>query len=188
MVLIKFTAPPRTLIISPKFLSIASDEAIELSLEQRETSTKQPEESLVGQQMVASAEVASEQAAKSDCGSQSGDSGNNETASDNSRHVKVAGAATLAGISYNFGLSTITKTRLGSLENNARYFLKWHYQPPGAESIPDPRANEAVVFKDFFTTGLCMPPHSILLDILCKFWVQLHQLMPNAIVQIGKFI
>jgi hypothetical protein len=45
-----------------------------------------------------------------------------------------------------------------------------------------------VVFKDFFVSGLRIPPHPILLDILHKFQVQLHQLMPDAIVQIGKFV
>jgi hypothetical protein len=44
------------------------------------------------------------------------------------------------------------------------------------------------VFEDFFTVGLRIPPHPVLLDIFCKFRVQLHQLMPNAIVQISKFI
>jgi hypothetical protein len=36
--------------------------------------------------------------------------------------------------------------------------------------------------------GLCMLPHLVLAEILQKFRVQLHQLMPNAIVQIRKFI
>jgi hypothetical protein len=33
-----------------------------------------------------------------------------------------------------------------------------------------------------------MPPHQVLLDILHKFQVQLPQVMPNAIVQISKFM
>jgi hypothetical protein len=33
-----------------------------------------------------------------------------------------------------------------------------------------------------------MPPHPVLVDTLCKFHVQLHQLTLNAIVQISKFI
>jgi hypothetical protein len=33
-----------------------------------------------------------------------------------------------------------------------------------------------------------MPPHPVLAEILQKFKGQLHQLTPNAIVQIGKFI
>jgi hypothetical protein len=59
---------------------------------------------------------------------------------------------------------------------------------PSLESVASPQTDEAMVFEDYFTTGLCMPPHPILLDILCKFRVLLHQLTPNAIVQIEKFI
>jgi hypothetical protein len=44
------------------------------------------------------------------------------------------------------------------------------------------------VFKDFFTAGLRIPPHPVLLDILHKFHVQLHQLTSNTIVQISMFI
>jgi hypothetical protein len=45
-----------------------------------------------------------------------------------------------------------------------------------------------VGFEDLFSTGLRMPPHLELTDNLQKIHVQLHQLMPNAILQIGKFI
>jgi hypothetical protein len=45
-----------------------------------------------------------------------------------------------------------------------------------------------MVFEDFFTAGLCMPLLPVLVDILCKFRVQLHELTLNAIVQISKFI
>jgi hypothetical protein len=40
----------------------------------------------------------------------------------------------------------------------------------------------------FFIAGLLMPLHPFLFDFLHKFWVQLYQLTPNAIVQINKFI
>jgi tRNA A37 threonylcarbamoyladenosine synthetase subunit TsaC/SUA5/YrdC len=55
-------------------------------------------------------------------------------------------------------------------------------------SVPEPRANEPVMFEDFFTTGLRMPPHPVFVDILLKFRVQLHQLTLNAIIHISKFI
>jgi hypothetical protein len=45
-----------------------------------------------------------------------------------------------------------------------------------------------VVFEDFFIVGLRMPPHPVLEEIFQKFRVQLHQLTPNSIVQIRKFI
>jgi hypothetical protein len=103
---------------------MASSEAPEVSPEQRETSTERPKESLAGQQMVSLTEAASEQDAESDRGSQSGDSSDSETASDNSRCVKVLAAAALARISYEFVQSSIMKTSLWSLESHARYFLK----------------------------------------------------------------
>jgi hypothetical protein len=61
-----------------------------------------------------------------------------------------------------------------SLENSSRYFPKGFARPPGVESVPNPGENEAVVFKDFFVAGLCIPRHLVLLEILCKFQVQLH--------------
>jgi hypothetical protein len=55
--------------------------------------------------------------AESDRENQSSDSEDSETASDNSRRLKVAAAVALAGISYDFGQSNITKTNLGSMES-----------------------------------------------------------------------
>jgi hypothetical protein len=63
MVRIKFTARPRTLVVSPKFASMALDNAPEVSTEQRETSSEQPEDSLVDQWTTVSTEIASEQGA-----------------------------------------------------------------------------------------------------------------------------
>jgi hypothetical protein len=80
------------------------------------------------------------------------------------------------------------KTRLVSLRSSGHYFSKGYGGRPGAESVPESRPDEAIVFKDLFTAGLRIPPHPVLLDILCKFRVQLHQLTSNATVQISKFI
>jgi hypothetical protein len=188
MVRIKFTACPRSPVVSPKFGSMASDRALEDSAEQRETSTEQLEQSLGGQQMVASVESSSSHEAAFDHESQSRDFEDSKTGSDTSMRLKVAATAALARITYDFGQSTMMKTHLGSLQNHGQFFPKGYGRPPGTESVSKPRANEVVMFEDFFTVGLRMPPHSVLVDMLCKFRVQLHQLMPNAIVQISKFI
>jgi hypothetical protein len=169
MVCIKLTARPQTLVVSPMFASMVSNGAPKIFVLQREILTEQPEESLAGQQMVASMEAASEQDAESDRESQSSDSGDSETASNNSRRVKVAAAAALARISYNFRQSIIPKTCLGFPESNTRYFPKGYGRPLGMKSVPDPRVIEAMVFEDFFTAGLRIPPHPILVDILHKF-------------------
>jgi hypothetical protein len=101
--------------------------------------------------------------------------------------LKVAIVAALTGITYDFGPLGVIKARVGSMENYARYFPKGYGQAPGMESVLEPHTNEAIVFEDFFIAGLRMPPHPMVEDILHKFWVQLHHLMSNAIVQISKF-
>jgi hypothetical protein len=58
MVRIKFTACSRTPIVSPKFALMASNDAPKVSMGQRESSTEQPEDSLVDQWMVALTDVA----------------------------------------------------------------------------------------------------------------------------------
>jgi hypothetical protein len=112
--------------------------------------------------------------------SQSNNSEDNETTSDNSGRLKVVAVASLAGINYDFGPSTVTKTRLGSMESDARYFPKGYGRPPRVQSVPEPQANEAVVFEDFFAVGLRMLLHPVLVDIQCKFQVQLHHLKPDS--------
>jgi hypothetical protein len=164
------------------------DNALEVSMEQRETSSKQPKDSMVDQWTAISTEIASEQGVESDRESQSGGSGYNETASNEGERVKVGVVATLVGISYDFGLSTVMRTRIGSLESYDRYFPKGHNQPPGSESVLNPQLDQAVVFEDFFAASIRMMLNSVLVEILRKFQVQLHKLTLNAIIQIGKFI
>jgi hypothetical protein len=57
---------------------------------------------------------------------------------------------------------------------------------PGEETVPEPWDDEAVVFEEFFTAGLRMPSHPVLATILLKYQIQVHQLMPNAVVQLSK--
>jgi hypothetical protein len=54
--------------------------------------------------------------------------------------------------------------------------------------VPEPNSDEDVVFEEFFAMGLRMPPHRVLTEILFKFRVQLHQLTPNAIIQMSKYL
>jgi hypothetical protein len=129
---------------------MASDEALETSAQQREAST----------------EATSSHSAVSDRESWFGDSGDSETASE---CLKVVVEAGLAEITYDFGSSGITKARVMSMENYVHYFPKGYGRALGAESVTEPHVNEAVVFKDFFTVGLRMPPNLVLVDILHKF-------------------
>jgi hypothetical protein len=105
MVCIKFTARPHTPIVSPKFGSMASDEALEASVEHKEILIEQLEESQGVQQAIVSTEAASEQGAGSDEVNPSEGSSDDKTASDNGGQVKIGAEAALAGINYDFGKS-----------------------------------------------------------------------------------
>jgi hypothetical protein len=124
MVRIKFTTCPRTSAISPKFGSMAFDEAIKVSAEHRKVSTEQLEESQWDQQAMVSTKATLEQGARSDLEDPSRGFDNDETSSNNGGRLKIGAEAALAGISYDFRKSGVTKVLIASLESFARYFLK----------------------------------------------------------------
>jgi hypothetical protein len=62
----------------------------------------------------------------------------------------------------------VTISRIREMVHNG-YFVDGMGREPSEETISDPQAEEAVVFEEFFTTGLRMPPHPVLPDILLKF-------------------
>jgi hypothetical protein len=82
---------------------------------------------------------------------------------------------------------TITVGKIKEMEEKG-YFLEDEARTPGAKTVPEPNGDEAVVYEDFFITGLRMPPHLALADILLHFQAQLHLLMPDAIMQLSKKI
>jgi hypothetical protein len=45
-----------------------------------------------------------------------------------------------------------------------------------------------VVFKSFFKAGLRFPLNRMIVDVLKKFGIYLHQLTPNAIVRLSVYI
>jgi orotate phosphoribosyltransferase len=63
-------------------------------------------------------------------------------------------AASLTGITYDFGPPGIMKACITSMENYAHCFPKGHGLTLGVESGTEPHANKVVVFEDFFTAGL----------------------------------
>jgi hypothetical protein len=172
MVRIKFTAYPRTPVVSPSLSPMASEGTTDVSLEHRE--------SLM--------EATSQWDEGSEDDNASDDTGDSGNASDNGSRVKIGAKAALSCVSYDFEWSKVTRGRILNLENSFRFFPKGFARLPGIESVLVPKENEAVVYKDVFVDSVHIPPHPVLLDILHKFHVQLHPLMPKAIVRIKKFI
>jgi hypothetical protein len=188
MVRIKFTALPETPIVLPSLSPMASKGTVDVSVEHRESSTEQLDTTLADEQAIASTEATSERDVGSKDDNVSDDTSDGGNAFDNGGRVKIGAEATLTGVRYDFGWSKVTSGHISDLENSFRFFLKGFARPPGIESVPVPKENEAAVFEDFFIAVLHIPLHHVLLDILRKFRVQLQQLTPNAIVQISKFI
>jgi hypothetical protein len=89
--------------------------------------------------------------------------------------------------SYDFGLSIVTVGRIRQLEA-LRYFAEGSTHELGEETVLKLADEEAVVFNEFFAMGLWMRPHPALTEILLKYRVQLHQLTPNAFVQLSKYL
>jgi hypothetical protein len=44
------------------------------------------------------------------------------------------------------------------------------------------------VFEAFFTTGLRLPAHCFVAEVLQRFDVQIHQLTPNVMVALSKYV
>jgi hypothetical protein len=86
--------------------------------------------------------------------------------------LSVGGADTSVGASddensrtYYIGLSTITQDKIKEMIEKG-YFAEGEARELGAETILEPDDDKAVVYEDFFITGLHMPPHPVLGGIL----------------------
>jgi hypothetical protein len=85
-----------------------------------------------------------------------------------------------------FGVSRISSVRVQDMQRLG-YFGNSVGRVPGAEEIPEPEG-ELVVFEAFFIAGLCLPAHRFVAEVLQSFDVQVHQLTPNAVVALAKYV
>jgi hypothetical protein len=81
-----------------------------------------------------------------------------------------------------FGVSRISSVRVQDLQQLG-YFGSRVGRVPGAEEVP-----ELVVFEAFFAAGLRLPTHRFVAEVLRKFEVHVHQLTPNAVVALAKYV
>jgi hypothetical protein len=89
-----------------------------------------------------------------------------------------------------FGKSTISEAdlpkmmKLGYFSEAKKELIRFG----GEETIPKPGKNEVVVFKSFLKAGLRFPLNRMIVVVLKKFGIYLHQLTPNAIVRLSVYI
>jgi hypothetical protein len=91
-----------------------------------------------------------------------------------------------AGDSVNFGVSRMSSVRVQDMQRLG-YFGGGVARVPGTEEVPEPKG-ELVVFEAFFAAGLRLPAHRFVGEVLRRFNVQIHQLTPNAMVALSKYV
>jgi hypothetical protein len=85
-----------------------------------------------------------------------------------------------------FGESKVMAGTIKEYEE-ARFFPAGDGRTPSGEEVPAPKADEVVVFGDFFTCGLRFPCDPNLPSILERFSVKMHQSTPNSFLELSKF-
>jgi hypothetical protein len=89
-------------------------------------------------------------------------------------------------LSFVFGESKVTANMIRGYKV-AGFFPVGSSRAPLDEQVPTPEADEVVVFRDFFTCRLRFPCDPLLLAILDKFSVKIHQLSPSSFLELSKF-
>jgi hypothetical protein len=90
------------------------------------------------------------------------------------------------GHTVEFGTSRISSVRVQEMQQ-LRYFSDGVGRVPGAEEIPEPEG-ELVVFEAFFIASLRLSAHRFVAEVLQRFDVQVHQLTPNVVVALAKYV
>jgi hypothetical protein len=90
------------------------------------------------------------------------------------------------GDTVEFGMSRMSSVRVHDMQQLG-YFGGGVARVPGAEEVPEPEG-ELVVFEAFFAAGLRLPTHRFMAEVLRRFEVQVHQLTPNAVVALAKYV
>jgi hypothetical protein len=86
-----------------------------------------------------------------------------------------------------FGKSAVKKGQIEAMNN--KYFHDVYIVRAGGENIvPLLEANEGVVFKSFLKAGLRFPLHRMLVEVLNRFEIYLHQLTLEALIKVRIFI
>jgi hypothetical protein len=90
------------------------------------------------------------------------------------------------GDTVEFGVSRISSVRVQDMQQLG-YFGSEVGCVPGVEEVPEPEG-ELVVFEAFFTAGLHLHAHRFVVEVLQRFEVQVHQLTPNVVVALAKYV
>jgi hypothetical protein len=82
--------------------------------------------------------------------------------------------------SWDFGPSSITEEAVTEMLKESYFPSSRVKIPPPSQTVPEPEEGYAVVFRDFFTCGLCLPYVPFLRRVLEAFNIQLHHLTTTS--------
>jgi hypothetical protein len=98
----------------------------------------------------------------------------------------VAAKELRAGDTVEFDVSWMSSVRVQDMQQLG-YFGGRVARVPGTEEVPEPEG-ELVVFEAFFAAGLRLPAHRFVGEVLRRFNIQVHQLTPNVVVALSKYV
>jgi hypothetical protein len=85
-----------------------------------------------------------------------------------------------------FGKSTVKRGHIEAMKG--KYFRDTTIvRAKGENTVPLSEVDEVVVYKGFMKAGLRFPLHKMLIEVLKRFEIYLHQLTPEALIKIGGF-
>jgi hypothetical protein len=87
-----------------------------------------------------------------------------------------------------FGKSTIKQSHLDNMRGRYFWDVSIVRADNGDKTSPTPEENELVIFRSFFKAGLRFPLSSFVVEVLKIYQVYLHQITPEAIIQMGIFV
>jgi hypothetical protein len=58
----------------------------------------------------------------------------------------------------------------------------------GDMTVPVPKENEVVIYRNFFKAGLQFPLSRFVVEVLKIYEIFLHQITPEAIIRMGIFV
>jgi len=93
----------------------------------------------------------------------------------------------MAAITFEFGESTVRPEDIVDMVEVGFFKEGRAKAPPAGQTVPPPEEEYAVVFMDFFTYGLQMPPYHFLREVMEAFNVELQHFSPNGILTLSKF-
>jgi len=93
----------------------------------------------------------------------------------------------MAGITFEFGESTVRSEHIADMVEVGFFKDGRAKAPPAGQTVPAPEEGYAVVFRDFFTCRLRIPPYHFLREVMESFNVELQHFSPNGILTLSKF-